>query len=97
MYNFPTPTFARSLKFSLAFAILVAMKFKSYYATLNEEQKKVLARRLQTSPAYLYQLSTGHRFAGLKLIRAINHASDGAVEFYEMPLKPPPKGLEVLF
>lgn len=97
MYNFPTTTLARSLKFSLAFAIMVAMKFKSYYATLNEEQKKVLARRLQTSPAYLYQLSTGHRFAGLKLIRAINHASDGAVEFYEMPLKPPPKGLEVLF
>ena len=81
----------------IAFAIMESMKFNDYYATLSEEQKKILARRLQTSPAYLYQLSTGHRFAGLKLIRAINHATDGAVEFYEMPMKPPPKGLEVLF
>ena len=75
----------------------LSMNFKSYYATLNREQKKILAERLDSSPEYLRQIYKGQRFAGLKIIRAIEPATRGAVKFNEMPMKPLPPKLRVSF
>jgi len=73
------------------------MKYKKYYATLNREQKKTLAERLHTSPEYLAQLNSGMRYAGLKIVRAIEPATDGVVAMHELPLKPLPSSMVVSF
>jgi len=73
------------------------MDYKKYYATLGREQKKQLAEKLHTSPEYLGQLNSGMRYAGLKIVRAIEPATDGAVGMHELPLKPLPKSMEVSF
>ena len=45
------------------------MSFSTYFSSLSARQKKELANKADTSVAYLRQISTGHRNAGLKTAR----------------------------
>lgn len=85
------------LRLAKASAILTSMKFKDYYKGLTADQKRELAKRLQTSPEYLSQLCSGHRFAGLKLVRSIQPATRGKVKYHELPMKPLHEELKVSF
>lgn len=60
------------------------MKYADYYTALSPDGKRALARRLKTSVAYLSQLATGHRKAGLKYLLLISRATDGAVTPIEL-------------
>jgi len=73
------------------------MEFKKHYKSLTATQKKELAERLHTSPEYLSQLCSGHRFAGLKLVRSIQPATRGKVKYHELPMKPLHDELKVSF
>lgn len=55
------------------------MKFRTYYESLSPEGKRELAKKLDTSVPYLYQLSVGIRNAGAKFLLGIEDATGGAV------------------
>lgn len=45
------------------------MDFKEFYAQLSKAEKEKLAAKADTSPAYLSQIASGFRNAGMKTIR----------------------------
>jgi len=55
------------------------MKFETYYAQLDTGERLVLAQKLKTSPAYLYQIASGRRQAGAKFLLNIETATGGRV------------------
>lgn len=68
------------LAFDVAFAILDFMNtFSKYYRQMDPSEKIELAKRLNTSLAYLSQLAHGHRNPGGKILREIRSATDGSV------------------
>lgn len=87
----------KALHLAEANATLLSMKFKEYYKGLTASQKRTLAERLHTSPEYLSQICSGHRFAGLKLVRSIQPATRGKVKYHELPMKPLDDALTVSF
>ncbi len=48
--------------------------FTEYYSVLDTDQKQRLADKAETSPAYLYQIASGHRDAGWKTIQKLLRA-----------------------
>ena len=56
------------------------MKFDEYFNSLSPDEKSMLAIKLDTSKAYLYQLAQGHRNAGNKILKKIREATRGKVK-----------------
>lgn len=52
------------------------MTFQIYYQGLSKDEKEQLAERAQTSVAYLYQVATDRRRAGLSLALRLIAADD---------------------
>ncbi len=55
------------------------MNIKTYLQELSPDEKIKFADKAGTSTAYLSQLVSGHRKAGLKAIAGIERASDGKI------------------
>ena len=55
------------------------MKFTNYWNSLDKSEKEALANALDTSPAYLYQIASGRRNAGAKIIMGIESATKGKI------------------
>lgn len=55
------------------------MKLKNYINTLTIDELKSFAVKAETSTAYIKQLASGHRKAGVKSIINIPIASNGKV------------------
>jgi DNA-binding transcriptional regulator YdaS (Cro superfamily) len=55
------------------------MEFKNYYKSLNPDEKKGLAEKLDTSVCQLSQLANGHKKAGAKFLLAIFDATNGEI------------------
>ena len=60
------------------------MDMKTYFSGLDPDQKKELAKGVDTSVAYLMQISSGHRKAGLTLALAIEDYTQGQVTAREL-------------
>lgn len=67
----------------IARAIYLLMRFLDYYNTMNSEQRREFAKRVGTSPAYLFHVARGYRYPNGKLALAIIDAAGGQV-----PAKP---------
>ncbi len=52
--------------------------FKTFYRTLDRDEKHALADRAGTSVAYLYQVAHGHRMAGASVSARLK-AADGRI------------------
>ncbi len=57
----------------------MCMEMKAYYVDLNREQKEELAEKVKTSVAYLGQIASGHRKAGLDIALRIQCETKGQV------------------
>ena len=55
------------------------MNLKTYLSACSEQEKNELAEKFDTSVAYLNQLATGYRKAGVKFLMGIESATDGKV------------------
>lgn len=60
------------------------MEMRDYYSGLKPEQKENLAKKVRTSVAYLGQIASGHRKAGLDLALRIQYATDQQVTVEEL-------------
>lgn len=55
------------------------MNLKTYLEPMSVDEKQAFAQKAGTSAAYLSQLASGHRKAGMRTASAIEAASDGVV------------------
>lgn len=60
------------------------MRFSEYYEKLTMRQKENLAKNLNSSTAYLYQIATGRRNAGKKYILNIASFTKNKVKGHEI-------------
>lgn len=51
--------------------------FKTFWASLTADEKRELAKKADTSVAYLSQIATGHRGPGRKTIASLVEAHEG--------------------
>lgn len=57
----------------------MSQQLRDWLAKASTEQRETLAKEARTSVAYLWQLAGGHRKASLKLAKALQDASSGAL------------------
>jgi DNA-binding transcriptional regulator YdaS (Cro superfamily) len=60
------------------------MNMREYYAGLNREERVDLAKKVQTSVAYLGQIASGHRKAGLEIALLIQRHTNRQVTVEEL-------------
>lgn len=60
------------------------MTWPTYYETLTAEQRAHLAAAANTSVPYLSQLAHSHRRASIRMARAIEAATNGAVTLRDL-------------
>ena len=60
------------------------MKLENYIKELSDDELARFAARAETSIAYLKQIASGHRNAGVKSLMMIPPASDGKVTIQDL-------------
>jgi hypothetical protein len=65
-------------------------KFKEFYLGLSTHERRELAKRMDTSEQYLYQLSTGFRRFGYKTLERVESATWGYITPNDLIVTTPP-------